>query len=142
MKRLCAQQAFTDPNDANAALINTGIILVVAVGLVMVVKGDGDKDWGEEQTQAMCVEVLESMKRVFQVLQDQLRLAQKVIVQQKKDHRREKMVLLGDDYIQSDESSEFEVADSESYVTDDSSTRSSSDFSMDLSDEDERREKS
>jgi len=139
---LCAQQAFTDPNDANAALINTGIILVVAVGLVMVVKGDGDKDWGEEQTQAMCVEVLESMKRVFQVLQDQLRLAQKVIVQQKKDHRREKMVLLGDDYIQSDESSEFEVADSESYVTDDSSTRSSSDFSMDLSDEDERREKS
>lgn len=139
---MCAQQAFTDPNDANAALINTGIILVVAVGLVMVVKGDGDKDWGEEQTQAMCVEVLESMKRVFQVLQDQLRLAQKVIVQQKKDHRREKMVLLGDDYIQSDESSEFEVADSESYVTDDSSTRSSSDFSMDLSDEDERREKS
>jgi len=108
----------------------------------MVVKGDGDKDWGEEQTQAMCVEVLESMKRVFQVLQDQLRLAQKVIVQQKKDHRRQKMVLLGDDYIQSDESSEFEVADSESYVTDDSSTRSSSDFSMDLSDEDERREKS
>jgi len=138
----CAQQAFTDPNDGNAALINTGIILVVAVGLVMVVKGDGDKDWGEEQTQAMCVEVLESMKRVFQVLQDQLRLAQKVIVQQKKDHRRQKMVLLGDDYIQSDESSEFEVADSESYVTDDSSTRSSSDFSMDLSDEDERREKS
>ena len=69
-------QAFTDPTDPYAALINVGIVLATAMGFQYAVSGDGDKDWNEEQTQAMCQQVLLSMQRVFQVLQDQLRLAE------------------------------------------------------------------
>jgi len=130
-------QAFTDPSDGNAALINTFIIAVVNFSLGMVAKGDGDHDWAEEQTQIACQQVLLSMGRVFQVLQDQLHLAKKLIVKQRKEHRREKIILLGSDADLSEE--EEEETSSASYVTESSSSEDESeDISLGDSDDEKK----
>ena len=75
-------QAYTEPTDANAAMINCGIVVMTALGVFMKIKGDSDKVWNDEQTQALCQKVLLSMGRVFQLLQDQMHMASKIIVQQ------------------------------------------------------------
>ena len=129
-------QAFTDPSDGNAALINTFIIAVTNFSLGMVAQGDGDKDWAEEQTQIMCQQVLLSMGRVFQVLQDQLHLAQKVIIRQKKEQRRQKIILLGEENV-SDEEEEDESS-STSYVTESSSSALDTEDSLDFSDDEKK----
>jgi len=116
-------QAFTDPSDGNAALINTFIIAVVNFSLGMVAQGDGDQDWAKEQTQLACQQVLMSMGRVFQMLQDQLHLAKKIIVKQRKEHRREKIIMLGSDV---SEEEEEEESSSASYVTESSSSEDAS----------------
>ena len=128
-------QAFTDPTDPYAALINVGIVLATAMGFQYAVSGDSDKDWNEEQTQAMCQQVLLSMQRVFQVLQDQLHLAEKIVVQQRKEMHRQRKEMLGAENVSSS-SSEEEEGDTDGSTSDTSgsytsSASTSSDFSSD-----------
>jgi hypothetical protein len=44
-------QAFTDPDNKDAAILNCAIVFSTALGVFLVVQGDNQKDWAEEKVQ-------------------------------------------------------------------------------------------